>query len=264
MNNNIIIMAGSGFISASIVMCLLWLRQHRTENAGIVDIGWSGTIPLLAVFYAYWSGTYTVPRVWIALAFIICWGGRLVWHIHRRSYGRPEDGRYRELRNAWGKDAPWKMFIFFQFQALAAVIFSLPFLLIALDTRSEIHILEEIGFLLMWFSLAGESAADKQLSQFKKKSSSRGTVCQDGLWNYSRHPNYFFEWMIWVSIAIYALPSPNGIYAVICPMLMLFFLFKVTGIPATEEQALKSRGDAYRAYQASTSAFFPWFKKRKT
>lgn len=260
MNDETIIVAGIGLCTASIVMSLLWLQQRRTENAGIVDIGWSGTIPLLAAFYAYWYGTYTVPRVWIALAFIICWGLRLIWHIHRRSYGKPEDGRYRELRNVWGKDTQWKMFIFFQFQAVAACIFSLPFLLIAREIRSDILFLEEVGFLMMWFSLAGESTADQQLNRFKKKSL-RGAVCRDGLWNYSRHPNYFFEWMIWVSIAVYAMPVPGGIIAMICPILMLIFLFKVTGIPATEEQALKSRGDAYREYQASTSAFFPWFKK---
>lgn len=264
MSRDILLVAGSGFLAAFVIMSVLWLCQRRTHNAGIVDIGWSGTIPLLAAFYAWWYGTFTVPRVWIAVAFIICWGLRLMWHIHRRSSGKPEDSRYRDLRESWGKNAQWKFYLFFQFQAAAAFLFSLPFLLMARDVRAEVHVLEEIGFLLMWLSLAGESAADSQLKKFKRRHSTKGKVCTEGLWNYSRHPNYFFEWMIWVSIALYSLPSPHGYLSLICPALMLFFLFKVTGIPAAEAQAIKSRGQAYRDYQAATSAFVPWFKKRKT
>ena len=82
-----------------------------------------------------------------------------------------------------------------------------------------------------------------------------------GLWNYSRHPNYFFEWLIWVAWAVFALGSPFGWIAIGCPLLMLYFLFRLTGIPATEAQALRSKGEAYREYQRSTSAFIPWFKR---
>jgi steroid 5-alpha reductase family enzyme len=83
-----------------------------------------------------------------------------------------------------------------------------------------------------------------------------------GLWNYSRHPNYFFEWLIWIAWLVFALGSPHGWIAFICPVLMLYFLFRVTGIPATEAQALRSRGEDYRRYQQTTSAFVPWFKKK--
>ena len=82
-----------------------------------------------------------------------------------------------------------------------------------------------------------------------------------GLWRYSRHPNYFFEWLVWVAYCVFAWPSPWGWATIYCPLLMLFFLFRVTGIPMTEEQALRSRGDDYRDYQRTTSAFVPWFPK---
>ena len=89
----------------------------------------------------------------------------------------------------------------------------------------------------------------------------RDRVCSAGLWHYSRHPNYFFEWLIWVSFFFFAFPAPWGWTTILCPALMLFFLLRVTGIPYTEEQSLRSRGLAYRQYQRSTSAFVPWFPK---
>lgn len=103
--------------------------------------------------------------------------------------------------------------------------------------------------------------ADRQLARFRADPANKGKVCQAGLWNYSRHPNYFFEWLVWVGYAVFALGSPWGWLGLIAPALMLHFLLNVTGIPMTEELSLKSKGDAYRAYQRTTSAFVPWFKK---
>jgi steroid 5-alpha reductase family enzyme len=110
-------------------------------------------------------------------------------------------------------------------------------------------------------SLSGEALADRQLESFKRDPQNRGRVCDVGLWRYSRHPNYFFEWLIWLSYALYASTSPAGWAAWIAPALILYFLLRVTGIPATEAQALRSRGDAYRRYQARTSPFVPWFRR---
>jgi steroid 5-alpha reductase family enzyme len=122
-------------------------------------------------------------------------------------------------------------------------------------------VLEYAGIALWLVAVIGESIADAQLAAFKRDPANRGHVCQRGLWNYSRHPNYFFEWFVWVAWAVYALASPFGWLAMICPVLMLVFLLRVTGIVATEAQALRSRGEEYVRYQQSTSAFVPWFKK---
>jgi steroid 5-alpha reductase family enzyme len=121
--------------------------------------------------------------------------------------------------------------------------------------------LEWAGAALWLFALLGESAADLQLARFKADPSTRGRVCDVGLWRLSRHPNYFFEWLVWCAYFLFALPSPWGWTTVSCPLLMLYFLFRVTGIPATEEQALRSRGEAYRRYQRTTSAFVPWVRR---
>jgi len=101
--------------------------------------------------------------------------------------------------------------------------------------------------------------ADAQLVRFKRDPKNKGRVCNAGLWRYSRHPNYFFEFLIWVSFAIVALPAQHGYLGLISPLLILFFLVRVSGIPATEQQAIRSKGEAYRNYQQSTSPFIPWF-----
>jgi steroid 5-alpha reductase family enzyme len=115
----------------------------------------------------------------------------------------------------------------------------------------------------LWLlAMLGESAADAQLNRFRSDPANKGKTCRVGLWNYSRHPNYFCEWLVWVAYFIYALGSPGGWMAVYAPALMYLFLTKVTGIKATEEHAVRSRGEDYREYQRTTNAFFPWFVRR--
>ena len=121
---------------------------------------------------------------------------------------------------------------------------------------------EWVGIALWLFAVAGESLADYQLKQFKADSANHGQVCQIGLWHYSRHPNYFFEWLIWLSFFSFALGSPWGILTVYCPALMLYFLLRVTGIPMTEDLAVKTKGEEYRQYQRTTSKFVAWLRRK--
>ena len=131
-----------------------------------------------------------------------------------------------------------------------------------LNSKPGIAPLEWVGVAIWLLALAGESLSDHQLKSFKADPANRGKICQTGLWNYSRHPNYYFEWLIWVGFFLIAWSSPGGCFTVLCPGLMLFFLLRVTGIPLTEELSLKNKGDAYRQYQKTTSAFVPWFKRK--
>ena len=114
---------------------------------------------------------------------------------------------------------------------------------------------------LFLIGLIGESTADAQLAAFKRNPANKGGVCDAGLWRYSRHPNYFFEWLIWIAYAVFALASPYGWIALAMPVLMLHFLINVTGLKATEEQALRTKGERYRLYQARTSGFIPWIPR---
>jgi steroid 5-alpha reductase family enzyme len=137
------------------------------------------------------------------------------------------------------------------------VLLGVAFLLPTINDDASLHPLEIAGAVLWLLALSGEALADAQLGAFKRNAKNRGRVCNVGLWRYSRHPNYFFEWMIWVAYFVFALGSPHGWIAIIGPASILYLLLRVTGIPMTEEQSLRSRGDAYREYQRTTSAFVP-------
>jgi len=172
-----------------------------------------------------------------------------------------EDPRYAALRKHWGKYADKKFIIVFFINALLIFLFSHPFYFASQNTTS-IQLLEYIGLAIFIIGVIGETIADNQLASFIKTSTGK-EVCQKGLWNYSRHPNYFFEGVIWIGIYLYCSASPMGAYTIYAPILMIFLLVKVTGIPFAEISSLKSKGDAYKHYQQTTSPFIPWFKKSK-
>jgi steroid 5-alpha reductase family enzyme len=250
-----------GWSGAAALMATLWAWHLRLRNAGIVDVGWAVSVGGLALFYGVFGPGDPWRRALMAMMMTV-WGTRLAWYLlHDRVLDRPEDGRYAELRARGSVAASWNFFPFFQAQAVAAVLLSIPALLAALDPEPSFGVVEFAAVGLWIVALAGESIADRQLEHFKAQPGNRGRTCRTGLWRYSRHPNYFFEWLIWVAYALFASASPYGWLAAACPLLMLYLLFRVTGIPATEAQALRTRGDDYRHYQATTSAFVPWFPK---
>jgi steroid 5-alpha reductase family enzyme len=219
---------------------------------------------LLALLYGFGSGGSPVRRLAIGLMYG-AWSLRLALHLSRRIIGAPEEGRYVELRAKWqpGGGLDLKFFGFFQLQAALNVFLSLPLLISCQNPSPKLGALEWLGIALWIVAFLGESLADAQLARFKADPANHGRVCDQGLWRYSRHPNYFFEWMIWVAYAVYCLASPPlGYLAPLMPALMLYFLLKVTGIKATEAQALKSRPQAYRIYQQTTSPFVPWPPRR--
>lgn len=243
-------------------MFVLWTLHLIIKNAAIVDAGWALGLAMAAGFYNEIL-TGHEPRQFMVTLMAAGWGMRLGLHIFlTRVWGHEEEGRYRKLRESWGKAFPWKIFLFFQFQAILIVVFSIPFLLMCLNPSPKISILEWAALGLWAVGMIGEFLADWQLHVFKSNPAGHGRVCREGLWNYCRHPNYFFEWLIWCAFALSALAAPQGYLALICPILMLFFIFKLTGIPATEAQAIRTKGDDYREYQRTTSGFVPWFPKK--
>lgn len=252
------LLAATGWAISATLMAGLWAWHLRIRNAGIVDVGWSASLPLLALVYAAGAPGY-LPRRLLIAGMVVAWGTRLAIYLLRdRVLGRPEDSRYADLRNRKSPAAALSFFPFFQAQSVVAVFLSLPVLIASFNPAPSLSPLE-IAAVALWFAaLVGESTADRQLERFKSRPESRGRTCREGLWRYSRHPNYFFEWLVWVAYALFALGSPWGWIGLTAPALMLYLLFRVTGIPATEAQALRSRGDDYRQYQATTSVFVPW------
>jgi len=261
-NETALLLVAGGWLGAAALQAVLWLVQRRTGNAAIVDVGWAASLGLMGVVYGVGGPGDPVTRTVVA-AITGLWGLRLAWHLLRdRVLGQPEEGRYVELRRQWGEGFQARLFGFYQAQALLAAVLSLPFALAV--TRAQAGWLDAAAVALWATGWLLEAVADRQLQRFKQDPANRGQVCQEGLWRYSRHPNYFGEWLMWVAFAIPALGATMGWLGLLAPALMLLFILKITGIPPTEAQALRSRGEAYRRYQRTTSAFVPWRPQRES
>ena len=243
------------------LMLAIWWLALRVHNLGIVDIAWSYAFAPVAIFFA--TTTHgNLTRRWLVAGIASLWSLRLGTYLYFRVMGHHphEDTRYAEMRAKWGKNLKLHVLIFFQLQAVLIALLSIPFLIACLNNRPGISFIEWLGVATWLVAVVGEGTADWQLNKFKT-GKDRTAVCQSGLWNYSRHPNYFFEWLVWVGFFVFALGSPFGYATVYCPALMLFFLLRVTGIPLTESLAVRSKGGAYQEYQRTTSKFIPWFKR---
>lgn len=261
--NPYLLLALISFAAVSLIMILVWLWAMRIKNNGVVDIFWALNFGVIAVITWWFADGYR-PRVNMVCLLAALWSLRLGTYLLIRvgSHLKEEEGRYKQLRKEWSPNTNLKFFVFFQAQALTNVLLSAPFFIIALNTQPSISLIEYVGAGMWLVAIIGEGISDWQLQHFKKDPANKGKVCQYGLWNYSRHPNYFFQLMIWVSVSVFAMPSPYGWLSLFCPLTIGYLIFKVTGIPMTEEQAVRSKGEAYREYQRTTSVFVPWFKTK--
>jgi steroid 5-alpha reductase family enzyme len=237
----------------------VWLLSVRKHNYGFVDAAWSLSIAVLAVIYTLLGHGYAVPAL-VFTTIGVAWSLRLGLYILIRVWRQhpEEDARYRNLREKWR--GPGSFLLFFELQALIAVLFSLPFAMAALSRRPSFGWWELSGLALALCATAGEATADWQARRFKRNPANKAAVVNVGLWRYSRHPNYFFESLVWWGFFIATLGFPYGWLTVVCPLLMLHILLNVTGIPLTEKHSLETRGEAYRQYQRTTSRFIPWFR----
>ena len=245
--------------SALLSLCMAgaWGLQRATGNSGWVDAVWSFSIGLAGVLLALLPG-FSARRLAVA-ALIAIWAIRLGAHIAHRSFNRPEDARYAALRNDWGAGFQRRLFWFLQIQAVAAALLTLSMGLAAANPAPFPRVQDWFGVLVLVVAIVGEGVADAQLRGF------RGRICDVGLWGWSRHPNYFFEWLGWFAYPLLAIDFFRIDWAWLSltgPAFMYWLLVHVSGIPCLEQHMLRSRGDAFRLYQRRVSAFFPWFPRR--
>lgn len=238
-----------------------WWLSRRLNNYSLVDVTWSLAFAPVALLHSL-AGQGWLPRRVAIGVLVSSWSLRLGIHLWRRvaSHHPQEDVRYAVLRQRWQKNLASSFLVFFLVQAALVWLLMLPVHLICQQPAEAFHWLETVGLAVWCLGLAGEGIADAQLSRYKRHADRKG-ICQDGLWRYSRHPNYFFQSLLWWGLFLMALPAPWGWTAVVAPLAMLHFLLNVTGIPLTEKLSVEKRGDAYREYQRTTSAFVPWFRK---
>ena len=236
-------------------MAVLWLLAWAIKEPSIVDVGWTLSVGGLAWYYYFSSGICGTRPV-LLLTAVSLWTLRMLGLLLGRYMRGKKDKRYEALTAGWTQDTWKKYFIFFEAQALAAVVLSLPFAFVMTHTQGlELWDLAAILVFLAGFS--GVAASDEALKLFQQNPENEGKVCTKGLWRYSRHPNYFFEIVLWIGFALFAISSPLGWLGLISPVLLLVSVFFVTGIPPTEKHLLQSKGEEYRLYQQRTSKFIP-------
>lgn len=248
-------------LGVSFAMGLVWAFQRAANNGGWTDVGWTFVAGAAGIVYALWpvEGAPT-PRQWLCAALIGLWSLRLGLHLTRRVGGSPtEDARYARFREEWAPVFQRRMFGFLQIQALAAALLALAVLAAARNPAPGLGFQDAAGALLMLLAIGGEGLADGQLARWKRDPANHGGICEAGLWGWSRHPNYFFEWLAWLAWPLIAIAPghPWGWAALIGPAFILLLLLKASGLPPLEAAMLRSRGDAWRDYQRRVSAFVP-------
>lgn len=248
----------SGLVAISVYMCLVWLVSLLIRNAGIVDVAWSFGFTVLAALYWFLNPKIAPPNLLLVGMYVLS-SLRLTWHLLMRflRWYPGEDPRYLELRTKMGNLVNAKMLLVFLFQGLVLVIFSIPLMISFSDVRSNVDAFMIVAIVLWLVAFLGETIADYQLAEFVNDTKNRNLTCQRGLWRYSRHPNYFFEWLQAVSFALFVSGLQDGLFAWVSPALLLFLLFNVTGIKPSEEHSIKTRLD-YADYVKRTSVFVPW------
>jgi steroid 5-alpha reductase family enzyme len=252
-------------VALSALMAIAWMVQQRTGNSGWVDTIWTFSLGLVGAGSALWpiAGAAPGARQWLVAALVAIWSLRLGLHIAARSAGISDDPRYAAFAREWGVDSPRKMFMFLQNQALGSIPLGFAVFVAARFPDPALRLQDYFGALILLVGISGEALADAQLKNFRADPANKGRVCDVGLWRWSRHPNYFFEWFGWLAYPVIALSIPDpllypwGWASLLAPVFMYWILVHITGIPPLEQQMLRSRGDRYRDYQSRTSMFFP-------
>jgi steroid 5-alpha reductase family enzyme len=160
------------------------------------------------------------------------------------------------------------MFWFLQSQAVVGALLALSVAIAAYNPNPIVRVQDLVGLGLLFGAIVGEAAADRQLTVFRSDPANRKAICDIGLWAWSRHPNYFFEWLFWLGFPVVAIDlsshNPYGWLSLAAPICMYWVLVYASGIPPLEAHMLRSRGEAFREYQARTSIFFPIPPTRRT
>jgi len=259
-----IVVAAAVAAGLSAIMAMAWRVQQITGNSGWIDAFWTcgvGAVAATAALIPLVEGPWPHLRQIVVAILGATWSLRLGWHLVMRSQATGDDPRYRNLVAQWGPDASRRMFWFLQSQAAVGAFLAASIVLAAQNPHPGLRFQDVAGALVLFVAIFGETIADRQLRRFKADAANRNAVCDIGMWAWSRHPNYFFEWLAWLSYPLIAIDfsgyDPLGWLALPARICMYWVLVHVSGIPPLEDHMLRSRGEKFRAYQQRTRAFFP-------
>lgn len=259
----VLFVAAVQWLALALVMSVAWLIERRTGNSGYIDTTWSFGVAAVAAVSALMPGAdgSVSMRQYLIAVMILGWGLRLGVHILQRSGSKSEDPRYAEMIRQWGANASREMFSLLQKQAAVAVPLVLAVYLAAHNPAPGLTLMDALAVAIYIIAFSGETIADRQLRDFLAKPENKGRICDAGLWRFSRHPNYFFEWLHWTAYPVAAINITGGgafgWLAVLAPAVMYWLLVYISGVPPLEEHMVRKHGERYRDYQRRTNAFFP-------
>ncbi len=189
------------------LMAFAWAVQQRTGNSGWVDTIWTYSLGLIGAGGALWplGGAAPWPRQWLVAVLVAVWSLRLGTHIAIRTAGITDDPRYAQFAKDWGTNARLKMLVFLQNQALGSVPLVFAIFIAAHAPGTSLHWQDYAGALILMVGIGGEALSDAQLKRFRQDPANKGRVCDAGLWRFSRHPNYFFQWFGWLAYPMIAI-----------------------------------------------------------
>ena len=243
-----------GLLATLATMLLAWAVSVPRRDVSIVDIFWSANLLAAAIAYAL-SLPVAGPREWLVICMVAAWALRLSGFIAARNHGKPEDRRYQAMREKRGEAFWWKSFyVVFLTQAVIAWILSWQ-LYGAMASSAPLTWLDGLGVTLWFFGFVFETVADRQLAGFLARPDRGDAVMDQGLWRYSRHPNYFGEFCVWWGLFLLA-ASAGAWWSIVAPLMLSFLLLKVSGVALTEK-SIAGRRPGYQQYMRRTSAFLP-------
>ena len=261
MNETVIIILYN-LAAVAILMSSGWIYSLIKDNVTISESPW-GLCFMLITWLTWLQSDGWFYRKTIIAILVTLWGIRLFIHITKRNAGKGEDPRYTEWRKQYGDNFRLvSLFKVFLVQALFSWIIALSMQAGQLSQTPEIFTIFDIAGIIIW--AAGfiiESSADRQLSRFLANPANKGKVMKQGLWRYSRHPNYFGESSMWWGIFIISLSVPWGWATVISPIVITYTLLRITGVTLMEETIFGNNPE-YKEYVNKTSSFIPWFPEK--
>lgn len=239
----------------AIYMTVWFIIAQIKRRNDVADIAWGTGFIVMAITATLVTHRIT-PRGLITLFLVTLWGMRLATHIYMRNRAKPEDPRYRKWKEGWGRHAVIRAFLqVFLLQGLLIVIVSLPVTFIIMSGASPFGIFDLLGVCLWLTGFIFEAVGDYQLVKYKSDPAHRGKIMDQGLWTYTRHPNYFGEVSLWWGIYLIALSVPQGWVAILGPLTITVLILGVSGIPLLEEKYKDN--PEFQKYRRRTSAFFP-------
>ncbi len=242
-----------------VYMTALFLLALVRKRNDLADVGWGLGFILVDLISLWISGDVT-PRKLLILALVVLWGLRLAVHIGMRSRGKKEDYRYKQWRDDWGDNWVVRSYLqVFLLQGVFMLLITFPIMLANTYDVRPLGLLDAVGVLVWAVGFFFEAVGDYQLTQFVRNPANRGKIMKYGLWQYTRHPNYFGEVTQWWGVFLIVLSVPNAWLGIIGPLTITLLILRVSGIPLLEKQF--EGNPEWEDYKKRTSVFFPWFPK---